>query len=95
MVCGDKVSPKEIRLIRILSAYPGKVAEAVAALSPALVANYAYDLAKEFNQYYHDTRILQEPDEAVRAWRLGLIRTVADVLVKAMGILGIELPERM
>ena len=95
VVRNDSISPKEIRLIRILSGYPAKVAEAVEALSPALVANYAYDLAKEFNQYYHDTRILQEPDEAVRAWRLGLIRTVADVLVKAMDILGIQLPERM
>ena len=88
-------SPKEIRLIQLLSAYPAKVGEAVAALSPAVIANYAYDLAKEFNQYYHDTRILQEPDAAVRSFRLGLIRTIADVLVKAMGILGISLPERM
>ena len=92
---GGSPSAKEIRLIRLLSAYPGKIAEAVAALSPAVVANYAYDLAKEFNQYYHDTRILQEPDEAVLRWRLGLIGTVADTLVKAMGVLGIELPERM
>jgi len=92
---GGSPSAKEIRLIRLLSAYPGKIAEAVAALSPAVIANYAYDLAKEFNQYYHDTRILQEPDEAVLRWRLGLIGTVADTLVKAMGVLGIELPERM
>ena len=88
-------SPKEIRLVQLLSAYPAKVGEAVTALSPAVIANYAYDLAKEFNQYYHDTRILQEPDAAVRSFRLGLIRTIADVLVKAMGILGISLPERM
>ena len=88
-------SAKEIRLIRLVSAFPGKVSEAVDALSPAIVANYAYDLAKEFNQYYHDTRILQEPDANILRWRLGLIRTVADVLVRAMDILGIELPDRM
>ena len=88
-------SPKEVRLIQLLSAFPSKIGEAVAALSPAVVANYAYDLAKEFNQYYHDTRILQEPDPAVLRFRLGLIRTVADVLVRAMDILGISLPERM
>ena len=95
VVRNDDITPKEIRLIRILSGYPAKVAEAVEALSPALVANYAYDLAKEFNQYYHDTRILQEPDENILRWRLCLIHTVADVLVKAMDVLGIELPERM
>ena len=60
-----------------------------------IALNLAYDLAKEFNQYYHDTRILQEPDENILRWRLCLIHTVADVLVKAMDVLGIELPERM
>ena len=60
-----------------------------------MIANYAYDLAKEFNQYYHDTRILQEEDQDVRRFRLVLIQTVAEVLVKAMDILGIQLPERM
>jgi arginyl-tRNA synthetase len=94
---GQGVSPsaKEIRLIKLLNLYPSKVAEAGAALSPAVIANYSYDLAKEFNQYYHDTRILQEPDPAMRAYRLELISTLASVLVKATGILGIGLPERM
>ena len=88
-------SAKETRLIKLLSTYPAKVAEAGAAYSPAVIANYAYDLAKEFNQYYHDTRILQEEDQDVRRFRLVLIQTVAEVLVKAMDILGIQLPERM
>ena len=88
-------SAKETRLIKLLSTYPAKVAEAGAAYSPAVIANYAYDLAKEFNQYYHDTRILQEEDQDVRRFRLFLIQTVAEVLVKAMDILGIQLPERM
>ena len=88
-------SAKETRLIKLLSTYPAKVAEAGAAYSPAVIANYAYDLAKEFNQYYHDTRILQEEDQDVRRFRLVLIQTVAEVLVKAMDILGIRLPQRM
>ena len=88
-------SAKETRLIKLLSTYPAKVAEAGAAYSPAVIDNYAYDLAKEFNQYYHDTRILQEEDQDVRRFRLVLIQTVAEVLVKAMDILGIQLPERM
>ena len=88
-------SAKETRLIKLLSTYPAKVAEAGAAYSPAVIANYAYDLAKEFNQYYHDTRILQEENQDVRRFRLVLIQTVAEVLVKAMDILGIQLPERM
>ena len=88
-------SAKETRLIKLLSTYPAKVAESGAAYSPAVIANYAYDLAKEFNQYYHDTRILQEEDQDVRRFRLVLIQTVAEVLVKALDILGIQLPERM
>ena len=88
-------SAKETRLIKLLSTYPAKVAEAGAAYSPAVIANYAYDLAKEFNQYYHATRILQEEDQDVRRFRLVLLQTVAEVLVKAMDILGIQLPERM
>ena len=89
------LSPKEIRLIKLLGAYPQKVAEAAEALSPALIANYAYDLAKEFNQYYHDTPVLREEDGVLLRMRLVLIDTLASVLRKATGILGIELPERM
>lgn len=88
-------SAKEVRLIKLLNLYPAKIAEAGEAYSPAIIANYAYDLAKEFNQYYHETRILQEEDKNVLKFRLVLIETLADVLSKAMGILGITLPERM
>ena len=90
-----ELSPKEIRLVKILGAYPQKVAEAAAALSPAVIANYCYDLAKEFNQYYHETPILKEPDEEVLKMRLELISTLAGVLRRGMKILGIELPDRM
>ena len=88
-------SAKEVRLVKLLDLYPVKVAEAGAALSPAVIANYAYELAKEFNQYYHDTPILKEENEAVLKYRLELIAVMARTLRSAMGLLGIELPERM
>ena len=90
-----ELSPKEVRLVKILGAYPQKVAEAAAAFSPAVIANYCYDLAKEFNQYYHDTPVLKEPDAEVLKMRLELISTLAGVLRKGMKILGIDLPDRM
>ena len=89
------LSAKETRIVKILAGFPDKIAEAAAAHSPALVANYAYELAKEFNQYYHDTPILKEADSAVMATRLVLINNIAHVLRKAMGILGIQLPNKM
>ncbi len=90
-----ELSAKEVRLVKILSSYPGKVKEAADSLSPALIANYCYDLSKEFNQYYHDTPILKETDQSLLSMRLSLISTVAVVLEKAMGLLGIQLPDRM
>ena len=92
---GAQPSGKEVRLIKLLGLYPGKVGEAGAALSPAIIANYAYDLAKEFNQYYHDTPILKEENEAVLKFRLALIDTLARTLRHAMALLGISLPDRM
>lgn len=90
-----ELSPKEIRLVKILSAYPQKVQEAADSFSPAVLANFSYELAKEFNQYYHDTPILKEENREVLVMRLSLIDTLACVLRKAMAILGIELPDRM
>ena len=90
-----ELNPKEVRIIKILNNFPNKIAEAGEAHSPAIVANYAYELAKEFNQYYHDTPILREENKAVLAFRLRLIELIARVLTKAMDILGIKLPERM
>ena len=92
---GVELSPKEIRLVKLLNGYPQKVAESAAALSPALIANYAYELAKEFNQYYHDTPILREEDAGLLKMRLVLISTLAAVLEKATDILGFSLPDRM
>ena len=89
------LSPKEIRIIKILNLFPSKIAEGGEAHSPAVVANYAYELAKEFNQYYHDTPILREENAELLAYRLVLVETIAIVLSKAMSILGITLPDRM
>ena len=89
------LSPKEVRLVKLIASYPQKVAEAAEALSPAVLANFSYDLAKEFNQYYHETPVLKEQDATTLAMRLSLLGTIARTLRSAMGILGIELPERM
>ena len=84
-----------MEIIKLLNNFPEKVGEAGEAHSPALIANYAYELAKEFNQYYHEVSILKEENSKARAQRLVLIDSIARVLSKAMGILGITLPERM
>lgn len=89
------LNDREISIIKAVNMYPVKVAEAGKAYSPALIANYAYDLAKEFNQYYHDVTILKEENNAVRGTRLALASMIADTLTKAMDILGIRLPEKM
>ena len=90
-----ELSAKETRLIKLLNIFPQKVAEGAEAFSPAVIANYAYDIAKEFNQYYHETPILKEEDAGLLKARLVLIDTLSSILRSAMGILGIELPERM
>ena len=87
--------PKEVEIIKLLNTFPVVIKEAGDAHSPAVVANYAYELAKEFNQYYHDVTILKEENSVARDQRLALIDIISRVLVKAMGILGITLPERM
>ena len=86
---------KECVLIRKIADYKGVVEEAGRNFSPALIANYAYDLAKEFNQYYHDYPVLREGNEAVRSQRLRLSAVTARTLKSAMSLLGIEMPERM
>lgn len=91
----ETLLPKEIEIIKLLNTFPTVIKEAGDAHSPAVVANYAYELAKEFNQYYHDVTILREENASIRNQRLALIDLIARVLVKAMGILGITLPERM
>ncbi|MBO7233633.1 MAG: arginine--tRNA ligase [Paludibacteraceae bacterium] len=86
---------KEIQLIQLLGNYPEVVREAGTEFSPAVIANYTYDLVKEYNQFYHDYTILGETDEAVKQMRITLSANVAKVIKSAMGLLGIEVPERM
>lgn len=86
---------KEAGLIRILRRYPAIVAEAAAQYNPSVIANFVYDLAREYNQFYHDYSILNEPDSARRDFRILLSGKVADTIKAAMWMLGIEMPERM
>lgn len=92
-----KVNPneKEIALIQSLADFPSTVAEAGRTYSPALIANYVYDLVKQYNQFYHDYSILKEEDAAVRSLRLALCDATARVIKQAMALLGINVPERM
>ena len=86
---------REVTLIRRLSDFPSVVKEAGRSYSPALIANYVYDLVKEYNQFYHDCSILKEEDAATRSMRLELSAVTADVVRRGMGLLGINVPERM
>jgi len=90
-----KAGPKEILLIKLLHRFTETVSEAAVSFSPALVANYCYELAKEYNQFYHDFSILGESDPSLRNLRLALSKVTGDVLVSGMWLLGIEMPERM
>ncbi|MDQ1296440.1 MAG: arginyl-tRNA synthetase, partial [Bacteroidota bacterium] len=90
-----KAGEKEISLIKILRRFPDAVSEAAAVYSPAHLANYCYDLSKEYNQFYHDITILGENDLALRNFRLALSEVVSSTLSTGMWLLGIEMPERM
>ena len=91
----SQIASKELSLIQRLCEYPSVVRTAGDDFSPAVICNYAYALACDFNSFYHDLSILNEPDADKRALRLLLARNVAKVLQSAMSLLGIEMPERM
>ncbi|MDE6771541.1 MAG: arginine--tRNA ligase, partial [Muribaculaceae bacterium] len=86
---------KESTLIQKVADFPGVVEEAGRTYSPALIANYCYDLAKEYNQFYHDYSILKEENDNVKGLRLLLSAVVARTLKAGVGLLGMEMPERM
>ena len=86
---------KEISLIQRLADFPGVVAEAGRSYSPAQIANYVYDLVKEYNQFYHDYSIMKEENADVRAFRIKLSEVVGTIIRRATGLLGIEVPNRM
>ena len=89
------LSSYETALVQHLLDYPSVVQEAAESYSPARIANYTYDLVKGYNQFYHECSVLREEDEALRSMRLQLSKTVAETIHRAMGLLGIALPERM
>ena len=86
---------KEIEIIQRIADFPSVVSEAGRTYSPALIANYVFELAKGYNQFYHDYSILKEENGVARAFRLHLSRIVADIIRRGFSLLGVEVPERM
>lgn len=92
---GIELSEKEEGLIQMVADFAAIVKQAGDDYSPSVIANYTYDLVKEYNQFYHDFSILREEDEAVKVFRLALSENVAKVVRLGMALLGIEVPDRM
>lgn len=92
---GVELSTKEEGLVQLLADFPEVVRQAGTDYNPSILANYAYDLVKEYNQFYHDFSILREENEALKVFRLALSCNVGKIVKLAMGLLGIEVPERM
>ena len=92
---GIELSEKEEGLIQMVADFAAIVKQAGTDYSPSIIANYTYDLVKEYNQFYHDFSILREENEAVKVFRLALSENVAKVVRLGMGLLGIEVPDRM
>jgi arginyl-tRNA synthetase len=90
-----EISPEERDLILALTQYPAIITEAAKGFSPAVIANYVYELAKIYNKFYHERSILQAEDETLKVFRLQLSAASAKVISQGMNLLGIEVPERM
>ena len=90
-----ELSDKEISLIQHLQGFQTAVKQAGADYNPSCIANYCYELVKEYNQFYHDFSVLREEDEKKRLFRIALSAAVSQVIKNGMGLLGIEVPERM
>ncbi len=90
-----EISEKESNLIQSVAGFANVVKEAGTLYSPALIANYVYDLVKEYNQFYHDFSILREENKQLRAFRLRLSECISKIVKNGMGLLGIDVPERM
>ncbi len=91
----SQISEKEIGLIQLLNGFREVVRQAADDYNPSVIANYCYDLAKEFNQFYHDFSIMHEPSRELKMFRLVLAQNVGKIIRLGMGLLGIEVPERM
>ena len=92
---GTEVNDKEAALIQLLADFDATVRQAGEDMSPSIIANYCYDLVKEYNQFYHDYSILREENEGKKRLRLVLSANVAKIVRSGMNLLGIEMPERM
>jgi arginyl-tRNA synthetase len=79
----------------LITEFPAVIRQSGEEFSPALIANYIYDLVKEYNQFYHDFTILKEENQGLKQFRLVLSETIANVIKSGMGLLGIDVPERM
>jgi arginyl-tRNA synthetase len=90
-----KISPKELQLLKLIHQYPEILTEAAANYSPAIIANYVYDLAKEYNQFYHDHPVISLGKTNVAQFRLLLSKQVGVMIRSGMNLLGIDVPERM
>ncbi len=90
-----ELNDKEIALIQHLQGFAAAVSQAGADYNPSCIANYCYELVKEYNQFYHDFNVLREEDEKKRFIRLSLSAAVSQIIKNGMGLLGIEVPERM
>jgi arginyl-tRNA synthetase len=95
MQLNGQINDKEIELIQKMNEFPAVVEQAGKDYSPSGIANYCYELTKLFNQFYHDYSILGETDEQKKAIRLVLAKNVGKIIKTGMGLLGIEVPERM
>jgi arginyl-tRNA synthetase len=93
--CAFTVNEKEENLIQLTSEFPAVVQDAADNLSPSVIANYIYDLVKEYNQFYHDYPILREKNEGLRQFRLTLSLNVGKIIRTGLALLGIQAPERM
>ena len=95
LVSEANVGIKEIELIKLLRKFSETVSTAATGYSPAIIANYCYELSKEYNQFYHDYSILGEDDLSIRNFRLALSKLTSEIIYEGMWLLGIEMPERM
>jgi len=89
------IQPKEKEIIKLLYEFAPVIKEAADKYNPAIVANYVYELAKEYNQFYHDFPVLKEENESVRSFRIALSKKTGEVIKTAMNLLGINMPDKM
>jgi arginyl-tRNA synthetase len=91
----EKLHPYEVSVLELLSRFPDKIREAGAEYSPSTIANYIFDVAKEYNRFYAEVSIFQEEDEYIKSFRIAFCRAVAKTIKDGMLLLGIEVPEKM